>query len=179
MNGSYFAGNMPSFALGVVGMPIKAPFKLGPFSVDGEGRLSPADRGVAPGFSVRWRGRVVHARLEQCADRDGLLHIRSSLGRIPSSASDPAARVACFTVVRALLGALPRDWMGQLLPDHQPQLKVEAVVDLPITVTNLVVELALFLLILSPYLDLVDRVGFLPVAPLPGSPLPGPRLMAS
>jgi hypothetical protein len=155
-------------------MPFKAPLVLGPFSVDHEGRLSPADPGVPPGFSVRWRGRIVHARLEQSVDRGGILHIRSSLGRIPSSASDPATRVACFTVLRGLLSALPRDWVARLLPDHQPQLEVEAVVGLPITVTNLVVELTLFLLILSPYLDLVDRAGFQPAAPLPGS-----RLMAS
>jgi len=140
-------------------MAFKENFILGPFSVDAEGQLSPAVQGVSPGFSIRWRGRVVHARLDQSADRDGCLHIRSSLGRIPSSASDPATRVACFTALRGVLNALPRAWAARLLPDHQPLLEVETVVSLPITVTNLVVELTLFLFALSPYLDLMDRAG--------------------
>jgi hypothetical protein len=145
-------------------MPFKEPFTLGPFSVDSEGRLSPARPGVSPGFSVRWRGRIVHARLEQCIGHDGRLHIRSSLGRIPSTASDPVTRVGCFTMLRSLLSALPPDWSARLLPDHQPELEVETIVALPITVTNMVVQLTLFLIVLSPYLDLMDRAGVTPVA---------------
>lgn len=145
-------------------MSFKESFILGPFSVDAEGRLSPAHEGISPGFSVQWRGRVVHADLEQSVDRDGRLHIRCSLGRIPSTASDPVTRVACFTALRNVLSALPHAWGARLLPDHQPQLEVESVVILPITVTNLVVELTLFLLVLSPYLDLMDRAGVRPVA---------------
>lgn len=140
-------------------MPFKEPFILGPFSVDAEGRLSPARPGISPGFSVRWRGRVVHARLEQSAGCDGRLHLRSSLGRIPSTASDPATRVACLRILRGVLNALPQAWSARLLPDHQPLLEVETIVALPITVTNLVVELTIFLIVLSPYLDLVDRAG--------------------
>jgi hypothetical protein len=140
-------------------MPFKGSFLLGPFSVDAEGRLSPARLDVSPGFSIRWRNRIVHARLVQSDTRDGHLFIQSSLGRIPSSASDPAIRVACFTMLRNLLAILPRTWTVRLLPDHQPQLDVETIVSLPITVTNLVTELALFLLILSPYLDLMDSAG--------------------
>jgi hypothetical protein len=145
-------------------MPFKEPFILGPFSVDAEGRLSPAREGVSPGFSVRWRGRVVHARLEQSAGHDGRLHVRSSMGRIPSTASDPVTRVACFTMLRSLLSALPNAWGARLLPDHQPQLEVETIVALPITVTNLVAELTLFLIVLSPYLDLMDQAGVTLVA---------------
>jgi hypothetical protein len=62
-------------------------------------------------------------------------------------------------MLRNLLTILPRTWTVRLLPDHQPQLDVETIVSLPITVTNLVTELALFLLILSPYLDLMDSAG--------------------
>lgn len=140
-------------------MPFKVPFTLGPFSVDSEGRLSPARQGVSPGFKVRWRGRVVHAKLVQNDSRDGHLHVQSNLGRIPSTASDPTTRAACFAMLRPLLPALPQTWNVRLLPDHQPQLEVETVVTLPITVTNLVTELTSFLLILSPYLDLLDQTG--------------------
>jgi hypothetical protein len=166
MNGSSFASNIPAVGPGVVGMAFKEPFILGPFSVDAEGRLSPARQSVSPGFSVRWRGRVVHARLEQCVGHDGCLHIRSSLGRIPSTASDPVTPVGCFTMLRSLLSALPPAWSARLLPDHQPQLEVETIVALPITVTNLVTELTLFLIALSPYLDLMDRAGVTLVASL-------------
>jgi hypothetical protein len=69
-------------------------------------------------------------------------------------------------MLRGLLNALPPAWSARLLPDHQPQLEVETSVDLPITVTNLVVELTLFLIILSPYLDLMDQAGVTLVASL-------------
>lgn len=140
-------------------MPFKEPFILGPFSVDPEGRLSPAHAGLSPGFNVRWHGRVVHALLDQCEVTHGRLRIRSSLGRIPSTASDPATRLACIATLSGLQKSLPRAWVARLLPDHQPQLESESVVSLPITVTDLVVELTLCLLALSPYLDLMDRAG--------------------
>jgi hypothetical protein len=151
-------------------MPFKEPFILGPFSVDSEGRLAPARQDVSPGFSIRWRGRFVHARLLQGDLREGRLYIQSSLGRIPSTASDPATRLACFEMLRNLLSALPEHWSARLLPDHQPQLEVETDVGLPITVTNLVTELTLFLLVLSPYLDLMDQAGVGLVATTPGQP---------
>jgi hypothetical protein len=149
-------------------MTLTQSFILGPFSVDEKGQLSPAREGVAPGFSVHWRGRIVHAQLEQSANLDGRLHLQSSLGRVPSTASDPAARAACLTTLKGLLGALPPHWGARLLPDHQQQLKVQSTVVLPITVTNLVVELTLFLLTLSPYLDLMDRAGVTLVGSRPG-----------
>ena len=77
----------------------------------------------------------------------------------PVPASDPATRFACLEMLRNLLSALPEHWSARLLPDYQPQLKVETGVALPITVTNLVTELTLFLLVLSPYLDLMDQAG--------------------
>jgi hypothetical protein len=44
-------------------MPFDAPFKLGPFMVDSEGRLSPGEPAKAPAFLFRWDDRVVRARL--------------------------------------------------------------------------------------------------------------------
>lgn len=140
-------------------MPFSEPLVLGPFSVDPAGRLYPICPDVSPNFSIRWRGRIVHARLVRRDTPDGHLFIQCALGRIPSTASDPAIRVGCFTVLRSLLTALPDTWSARLLPDHQPQLEVETVVALPITVTNLVTELTLFLLALTPYLDLMDQAG--------------------
>jgi hypothetical protein len=145
-------------------MPFKGSFKLGPFSVDQEGRLSLDHPDVSPGFSIRWRGRVVHARLVQSDAQDGRLFIQSSLGRIPSTASDSSTRVACFTMLRTLMSGLPQDWSVRLLPDHRPHLELETVITLPISVTNLVAELASFLLRLTPYLDVMDQAGLRPVA---------------
>jgi hypothetical protein len=167
MNGSPFTGNILSIGLGVPGMPFKGSFTLGPFAVDAEGRLSPARQDVSPGFSVKWRGRSVHARLVQTDGRDGHVYIQSSMGRIPSTASDPATRASCFVMLRSVLNALPEAWSVRLLPDHQPQLEVQTVVNLPITVTHLVTELTLFLLVLSPYLDLMDEAGVRIVAAKP------------
>jgi len=102
---------------------------------------------------------VVHARLSRQDLQDGRLYIQSSLGRIPSTASDPATRLACLMMLRRVLSSLPDTWNARLPPDHQPRLEVESTVELPITVTSLVTELTLFLLILSPYLDLMDQAG--------------------
>jgi hypothetical protein len=141
-------------------MQFKEPFVLGPFSVDADGRLSPTHKDVLPGFNVRWRGRSVHARLARSdAHEAGRLFLQSSLGRIPSTASDPEIRVACFAVLRGMAAELPEAWTVRLLPDHQPQLEVEAAVALPITVTNLVTELVSFLLEASPFYDLMDQAG--------------------
>jgi len=148
-------------------MPFKGSFKLGPFSVDQEGGLSLQHPDVSPGFSIRWRGRVVHARLVQSDERDGRLFIESTLGRIPSTASNPATRAACFIVLRTLLTGLPLEWRVRLLPDHQPQVELDTSVTLPISVTNLVTELTMFLLRLSPYLDAMDEAGFGAVAEVP------------
>ena len=139
-------------------MPFKEPFVLGPFSIDREGRLSPLTQDVSPGFSVRWRGRVVHAQMTR-HDGGGSLFIHSSLGRIPSTATDPAIRTACLAVLKGLAGALPDGWTMRMTPDHQPQFAAEMAVGFPITVTDLVTELSSFLVDLSPYLDVLDQAG--------------------
>ena len=144
-------------------MPFKEPFVLGPFSIDREGRLSPLRRDVSPGFSVRWQGRAVHAQMTR-HDAGGSLSIYSSLGRIPSTATDPALRTACLAVLKGLAGALPDGWTLRMTPDHQPQLAAETEIGFPITVTDLVTELTSFLVDLSPYLDLLNQAGIRPVA---------------
>jgi hypothetical protein len=154
--------------LGVAYMPFKESFSLGPFAVDAEGRLSPTRADPAPGFSVRWRSRVVHACLVRGDADYGHMTIRSQLGRIPSTASDPAKRAACLAMLRTRSATLPKAWVVRLLPDHQPRLEVQTTIALPITVTNMVTELALFLLRLSHYLDLMDSAGFQVIIPPPG-----------
>ncbi len=140
-------------------MPFKEPFALGPFSVDPEGRLAPTAQDVPVGFSVRWRDRVIHANLARTGGEGGLLRMWSALGRIPSTASNPAARVASLELMRGLPGAIPADWKIGLSADHRPSMECATVLVLPITVANLVTELTAFLLDLAPVLDLIDESG--------------------
>jgi hypothetical protein len=135
-------------------MSSQPPLILGPFAVDAEGRLAPARDDCSPGFSVRWRGRVVHARLA-----DGSLAMETVLGRVASSARDVTARTDGLKALRAMTRTLPAGWRLTLMADHRPRLETAAVLPMPVTVTRLVTELTAFLLELSPWLDWMDEVG--------------------
>ena len=65
------------------------------------------------------------------------------------------AEGACLPLMRALAGAVPPGWSVNLLADHRIDLRAERRLAMPATVTDLVAEVALFLLALAPYLDLV------------------------
>jgi hypothetical protein len=64
--------------------------------------------------------------------------------------------------------ALPGSWRLSLLPDHRVQLEAGSQVTLPITATDLLVELTRFALDLAPYLDLLDEAGIAGEAVEPG-----------
>jgi hypothetical protein len=139
-----------------IAAPFTAPFSLGPFMVDAEGRLSPGPERT-PGFTVRWRERVLRARLEAPAG----LRMQMALGRVPSSASARAGtlRPQSFALLRGLTRVLPGEWRVRLCADHSVLLETEAAVPLPITPTALVTEITCFLLAMAPYLDLLDEAG--------------------
>jgi hypothetical protein len=142
-------------------MPFDAPFMLGPFAVDAMGRLAPREPNALPGFFFRWRGRVIRATFEQINPAQSQLVLQATLGRIPSTANprDPGQRAHSFQLLRLLPRALPGPWRVVLLPDHRVQLEANSQVTLPITATDLLVELTRFLLKLAPYLDLLDEAG--------------------
>jgi len=140
-------------------MPFKEGFTLGPFSVDADGRLSPIHPDSVPGFTVRWRGRVTHARLSATEGDGGILALQADLGRIPSTFPDPARRAACFSALRGVMRDIPATWTGGMRPDHQPRLEVKTEITLPVTAADLVTELTAFLLELAPWLDLMDAAG--------------------
>ena len=142
-------------------MAFTEPHRLGPFFVDAEGRLSPAEQGTTPGFSVQWHGRVIHARLVWGDTPQGSLSIKCDLGRIPSTANDPAARAESLAFVRGLITRLPDEWQPRLMSDHQLHVALLTQVLLPIMVTELVTELAAFMLDLTPYLDMIDDAGLM------------------
>jgi len=142
-------------------MLFNAPFKLGPFLVDPEGRLSPCEPGAVPAFLFRWHGRVVRAHLDRADAGTGELILQTTLGRVRSSASTPdeTLRPKSFALVRWLERAVPTAWHVALLADHRVRLKTSTPVALPITAVVLVTEISRFALDLASYLELMDEVG--------------------
>jgi len=141
-------------------MAFDAPFTLGPFAVDAMGRLAARGPAVLPGFFFRWRGRVIRAKFVPEESGQGRLCLSATLGRVPSTAvaDGPQTRSTSFQLLHLLPRALPGCWRVVLLPDHRVRLEAEADV-LPITVTELLVELTRFLLELAAYLDVLDDSG--------------------
>lgn len=144
-------------------MPFVAPFKLGPFTVDAEGRLSPRQPGAAPAFLFRCHGRVVRSRLAQfgAAETGLVLQAEVALGWVPSTAgvNDETERRRSFALVHWLTRVVPAGWRVRLSPDHRVWLEAETPIGLPITAAALVTRIACFALDLAPYLDLLDETG--------------------
>ena len=149
-------------------MGLDLPCVLGPFAVDGAGRLCLSEPDRPAGFGFRWRDRVMRAQIGP----SGQLAMQATLGRVPSTASPDQAclRPHSFATVRVLQGGLPQAWRVRLMPDHRVILSTEATVALPISAEALLVEITRFLLGLSPYLDLLDEVGAVPGFAEPMSP---------
>jgi hypothetical protein len=142
-------------------MPFGAPFKLGPFMVDSGGRLSPSEPEKIPAFLFRWRNRLVRARLAEASPTDGRLALQSTLGRVPSSAgiSDETRRPRSFAALHWLPRSVPPGWRVTLLADHRVWLETETRIALPITAAALITEITRFLLVLAPFVDLLDEEG--------------------
>jgi hypothetical protein len=142
-------------------VPFDAPFKLGPFIVDTEGRLAPNKPEDTPAFLFRWRQRVVRARLVDAPNGEGSMVLQTTLGRVPSTASVPegALRPQSFALLHWLPRYLPPEWRMMLLSDHRIILDAQPQISFPITAASLLRELTCFLLALSPYLDLLDEAG--------------------
>ena len=148
-------------------MPLDAPFKLGPFLVDGDGRLSPSTPDKFPSFSVLWRGHVVQARLTAAGPEGGDLALQAMLGRVPSTGRPGGAgtlpRQVAFATLRALPETLPAGWKLRLLADHRIVAEAQIHISLPASAEELVSELTLFLLHIAPYFDLLaEGVGVEP-----------------
>jgi hypothetical protein len=151
-------------------MPLNTPFTIGPFLVDGEGRLWPRAQDTFPAFTFRWRGRSVHVHMAQTDPQDGRLTLQATLGRVPSTAGSDTAeiRLQSFALLHAVKRELPASWQLRLQADHSALLEAETAIPLPITAIGLVSELTRFLLELAPYLDLLDDAGVTGSSPSPG-----------
>jgi hypothetical protein len=147
-------------------MPFDAPFKLGPFMVDSEGRLWPGEPEAAPGFLFRWHDRVVRARLAQADAAHGRIILQAAVARVPSTASTPddTLRPRTFALLRWLERSVPPGWRVSLLADHRVWLESDRMIAMPITAAALMTEITCFLLELAPHLDLLDESGLTTVA---------------
>jgi hypothetical protein len=148
-------------------MPLDAPFKLGPFLVEGDGRLSPSTPDQFPSFRVAWRGHVVQARMTAAGPDGGTLALQAMLGRVPSTGGPRGVgmlpRQAAFATLRALPATMPPDWKLGLLADHRIVAEAKIHIRLPASAEELVSELTLFLWRLAPYFDLLaEGVGVEP-----------------
>ena len=139
-------------------MPLDTPFCLGPFAVDAQGRLRPRRPGVAPGFVVRWCGRPIHARLDQFETQACRLLVQVILGRIPSTANAAAgsSRPYSFNLLHDLRRGMPADWYMRLLPDHRVLLEAQDTTPSHMTASGLITQMTVLLLVLAPYLDVLD-----------------------
>ncbi len=145
-------------------MRLDVPFTLGPFLVNGNGRLSPGTPERFPSFRVTWRDHVLHARLTDAGPEGGTLALQAVLGRVPSTGrpGGPGTlpRQTAFAALRALPETLPPGWKLVLLADHRIVAQALIQLALPTSAEELVSELTLFLLRLAPYLDLLaEGVG--------------------
>ncbi len=166
------------------------PFRLGPFTVDAAGRLSPGGADC-PTFRLRWRDRTVQVRMtpaEDTPDRPpalappalisptlgtlalGTLAVQTVLGRVPSTAQPAgregaALRRRAFAALLELPGTLPPRWRARLLPDHRVALEAALTLDLPASAAALVTALSVFLLDLAPYLDALEEAGMAKTCP--------------
>lgn len=142
-------------------MLFDAPFRLGPFWVDGEGRLTLADPAARASFHFRLHGRLIHAWFDQADPGSGRLTLQVVLARVRSTACAPdqMLRPRTFALLHQLAHIVPADWGMALLVDHRVRLETQAMIGWPITATGLVSELTRFAVQLAPYLELMDRVG--------------------
>jgi hypothetical protein len=145
-------------------MHLDRELSLGPFIVDLHGRLSPAEPETCPAFSVRWRGRLVRARMAhgKPGSSCGGLELSTCLGRVPSTIgpTEPQERRhAVLAALRDLPLLVPPDWRLQLAADHSVMMRTTTRLDLPVSASALLTEVTLFLMILAPYLDVLDEDG--------------------
>ncbi len=135
---------------------------LGPFKVDRHGLLSPASAAHMPSFAVRWRGRLIQARITSDGETLGALQLSTHIGRVPSTAGRATLtghRQAAIDLMRAMPGAIPPWLQVRLAADHTIVMQTRTALPMPVSAVALVVEMSMFLMSLAPYLDILDDEG--------------------
>ena len=145
-------------------MPLDAPFPLGPFLVDENGRLSPTEEGVFPAFALTWRGRNVRVWMARRDGNVGTLAFQMPVGRISSTAADAPSRsqplrAAGFATVRALADLVPEGWRLTLQADHGVVIQAEMPMTMPASATDLITAVTRVMIGIGPYLDVLEEAG--------------------
>ena len=141
-------------------MPLDAPFRLGQFMVDRQGRLLPGAPDATPTLFLQWRGLAVSVRLAAAGGADGgNLAMSAVIGRVPSTASDPGGsaglRTRALATIDSLAAGMDNGWRLRLLADHTACIEAARGLALPATASALLTAVTCFLLELAPYLDLL------------------------
>jgi hypothetical protein len=139
----------------------RTPLRIGPFTVDQFGMLSPSSPTLFPAFTLRWRGRLVRASLmqEMMPSETWQLGFSSRVGRIPSTATQTAQRGHVLQMMRHLPTMLPEGWRLMLRADHTIELIGVATIIMPVSAVGLITAITSFLLELDPYLCVLDEGG--------------------
>lgn len=134
--------------------PLPTPLRIGPFHVGLDGQLIPAGTHAPVRFSVRWRGRRIQAELGPSRR----LRLSVLAARVPYSAEDAARRAGVLSAFLALRAAAAPALSAMLTAAHE--LRLEQTTDLEATTASrLVTAVTLFVLLIDPYLDLVEERG--------------------
>ena len=145
-----------------------APFQLGDFEIDDEGRLRPRPDGTPISFGFSYRGVDFMAAVETGpAPR---VSLSAELGKLPFRAEVGERRQTARRIVDATQ-ALPRGGIS-LSESHDMHLSAEMAAPTPLTPSAVMVALTAILLDFKPYLDLLHEVLIAPPSPAPDASAP-------
>ncbi len=131
--------------------------RLGPFEVGLDGSLSPSGASGPVRFAFAWRGRRVQAELGP--GRQLRFGIRAV--RIPFTAEEASRRRSALKAVLALRTSGEVNLAAVLSPAHELRLEWQETLEAT-TATRLVAAATRFILLVQPYLTLLEEEGAVP-----------------
>ncbi len=131
--------------------------RLGPFEVGLDGALSPSGASGPVRFAFAWRGRRVQAELGP--GRQLRFGIRAF--RVPFTAEEAGRRRSVLTAVLALRAGGETNLTAVLSPAHELRLEWQETLEAT-TATRLVAAATRFVLLVEPYLTLLEEEGAVP-----------------
>ncbi|MCS6855375.1 MAG: hypothetical protein NZ523_11575 [Elioraea sp.] len=143
--------------------PAAAPFsspvlgRLGPFEVGLDGALSPSGASGPVRFAFAWRGRRVQAELGP--ERRLRFSIRAA--RVPYTAEEAGRRRSALAAVFALRAGGEAKLSAVLSPAHELRLEWQETLEAT-TASRLVAAATRFVLLVRPYLELLEEEGAVP-----------------